>query len=372
VLSEVLSLSDAQTNAVSVTNATTNTRWDLPGIRQARFIRLWIRKADSLVIVHEFYPRRLVQSDDIEAESITALNIAASAITVDKLAAGAIDGFLITGATFRTAASGARLEMTSANGLRSLDASNNELLRLQGGQGLRFTAVEGARANTRAVTFWASNAERGGLYGYQSSGSSNVELVAWVPNESAQLGSTIELYAADLTGFGGAVVGDIVHRALRGHTFFIGYGGDLRMRINTDEPAYLRRAQTGQGISEVLRVWRENALSNDQGAEIVMALDTTSSSVATRDLPAATIRTTWANATHEGRTARLTLLAHDAGSAREGMRIQASGSVPQIGFYGVNAVSRQLIAAAASSTATTQTLANSIRTILINLGLVQA
>jgi hypothetical protein len=42
-----------------------------------------------------------------------------------------------------------------------------------------------------------------------------------------------------------------------------------------------------------------------------------------------------------------------------------------IGFYGVSPVARPTAAAAATDAASTQTLANSLRTILINLGLAQ-
>lgn len=56
-------------------------------------------------------------------------------------------------------------------------------------------------------------------------------------------------------------------------------------------------------------------------------------------------------------------------AAREFLCGEANGSAPEIGFLGATAVARQSIGAAATDAATTQTLANNIRTALINLGL---
>lgn len=49
----------------------------------------------------------------------------------------------------------------------------------------------------------------------------------------------------------------------------------------------------------------------------------------------------------------------------------ATGSSSTVGFFGVTAVARQTVGAAATDAATTQTLANNLRTALINLGLCQ-
>lgn len=60
-----------------------------------------------------------VTADKIAASAITADKIAANAITATKLSADAIDGKTITGASLRTAASGARVELGSAFGVLS-------------------------------------------------------------------------------------------------------------------------------------------------------------------------------------------------------------------------------------------------------------
>lgn len=86
---------------------------------------------------------------------------------------------------------------------------------------------------------------------------------------------------------------------------------------------------------------------------------------------AAFIDAVFATATDASRKGRLIFYAADASSTREGMRIESDGSNPMVGFLGATAVLRQTIGAAATDAATTQTLANNIRTALINLGLCQ-
>lgn len=71
---------NAQTNAVLATNIN---RYDLPSIIEARFVKMGHR--GNIHHITEYYPRRLVQSDDMEAENIKAINIAAAAVTADKI-----------------------------------------------------------------------------------------------------------------------------------------------------------------------------------------------------------------------------------------------------------------------------------------------
>ena len=72
--------------------------------------------------------------------------------------------------------------------------------------------------------------------------------------------------------------------------------------------------------------------------------------------------TTWVDATDATRKARVVLRAWDT-AARECLRLEASGSAPMLGFFGVAAVVRQTLPAAGVVTA------DDIRTALINLGL---
>lgn len=83
----------------------------------------------------------------------------------------------------------------------------------------------------------------------------------------------------------------------------------------------------------------------------------------------ALIASSFVVSTDATRTARVTLSVYDATAAREGVRIETSGTAPMLGFFGQPAVVRQTLAAAATDATTTQALANSLRTALINLGL---
>jgi hypothetical protein len=89
----------------------------------------------------------------------------------------------------------------------------------------------------------------------------------------------------------------------------------------------------------------------------------------TADMDMFLAQASWATSTHASRKARVTFSAYDFNAARECIRIEASGSAPMVGFLGAAAVVQQTLAAAATDPATTQTLANSLRTALINLGL---
>lgn len=72
------------------------------------------------------------------------------------------------------------------------------------------------------------------------------------------------------------------------------------------------------------------------GAGVLLTVDSTT----TANQSAGLIEALWATATHASRKARLVLSAYDT-AVREGLRIEASGSAPMIGFLGASAVARQ-------------------------------
>lgn len=102
-LTNVASEAAAQSAAVDVNSYTTRTRWELPTIEEAVNIRLYHRNTGSNYVLYEFYPRRLVQSDDIQAESILAINIAANTITATQIAANTITAAQIAANTITAA-----------------------------------------------------------------------------------------------------------------------------------------------------------------------------------------------------------------------------------------------------------------------------
>lgn len=126
ILTSVASAAAAQSAAVSAATlgGPTTSRVDLPSLVSARYVEVWLRNTGAATTVREFYPRRLVQSDDLEAEAIKAVHIGASAITAGAIQVGALDGFVITGATIQTAASGERVVIDST-GLKTYDSAGN-------------------------------------------------------------------------------------------------------------------------------------------------------------------------------------------------------------------------------------------------------
>jgi hypothetical protein len=75
----------AEAEAMAV-NLPLDGRWDLPEIVEGRFIRLYHRSiTGSSYALREFYPRRLVEADDIRAETIQTLHLGAHIVTADKI-----------------------------------------------------------------------------------------------------------------------------------------------------------------------------------------------------------------------------------------------------------------------------------------------
>ena len=105
-ISSVANETVAQGAALNVNTYATTTRWDLPSIIEARYIRIYHRNTGSNYTINEFYPRRLVQSDDIQAESIVGINIAGRTIEAGKIAVGTLTGNEISSTTTITAGTG--------------------------------------------------------------------------------------------------------------------------------------------------------------------------------------------------------------------------------------------------------------------------
>ena len=101
---------------------------------------------------------------------------------------------------------------------------------------------------------------------------------------------------------------------------------------------------------------------NVRGAQLFV----NSSSVQER--PQALLEPTWIVSTDASRRARVTLQTFDATAAREGLRLESSGTAPLLGVLGAAAVGRQTVPVAAVDPATTMALVNSLRTALVTFG----
>ena len=107
---------------LSVTNPGTSshtTIYDLRAVKKAGAVHI----ADGAVTADKVRANAIT-AGKIAANAITAGKIAANAVRADEIAAGAIDGKIITGATVRTAASGARVQLNT-NGLYAYNASGS-------------------------------------------------------------------------------------------------------------------------------------------------------------------------------------------------------------------------------------------------------
>lgn len=82
----------------------------------------------------------------------------------------------------------------------------------------------------------------------------------------------------------------------------------------------------------------------------------------------ATQAASWIVNTDASRTARIVYSVYDT-AAREFMRADASGTAAKLGFFGASAVAQQSAGTVATDAASTQTLANALRSALVNLGL---
>lgn len=222
ILTSVASAAAAQSAAVSAATlgGPTTSRVDLPSLVSARYVEVWLRNTGAATTVREFYPRRLVQSDDLEAEAVKAVNIAASAITAGAIAAGAIDGFVITGATIRTASSGARAELT-VDGLTTYNAAGQVVLRATtatdgalkaytttgvayftvGPAGPQILATNAAYDNARGFSFTdGAGAVRSGIFGRASGNELRLGAADGVPAADVDLQIFVDSIQADIDG----------------------------------------------------------------------------------------------------------------------------------------------------------------------------
>lgn len=109
--------------------------------------------ADKLAansVIAEKIDALAVTADKVAANAITADKIAANAITAGKIDSDAINGMVITGATVRTNASGARVEM-NADGLVQYNAQGQPIVDMTGGTFSTVGSLQTGRPGDRRV-----------------------------------------------------------------------------------------------------------------------------------------------------------------------------------------------------------------------------
>jgi len=370
-------------------------RFDLPSQTEARFVKVGHRSivAATSYRVDELYARRLIQSDDIEAETIKAINIAAGTITADRITAA----FTITGKKIQTAESGARVVLSgdTYGGLIGYSASDTydpsagtgtyQILWKQT-DGKFYFGAGGGMLDATGVNLDATSTTAQYIRWGRTLGASDAAAVG-----GASSGGLNELFLSARTSGGNTSrvymeVADGTYQAYLDEA-------TATFRVQADTSAFtgiisgsdqIRSAVSDAGTTTAVATFvSRHRTSGTAAAGLGSKLTFQADSTTTQDRDQALVQAVWATATDASRKARLLLYVSDT-ALREGMRIEASGSAPLLGFFGAAAVAQQSIGAAAPAGGTGTaaggwdtaahrdaaiTLLNNIRTALLNLGL---
>jgi hypothetical protein len=390
-LTAVASEAAAQAAAIALPTSAGVMRWELPAMVEARYIKLGHKNTSAVAYtVYEFYPRRLIEGDDIRGESITALNIKASSITADRMSVtqlsalaadmGTITAGTITGATIQTASSGERIVMNSST-LTSYDASSVAQVTIAGGSGGKLSAGAGAVtldstgiaftvptafADANMLKWRIGTANIGGMYVLDIGGAQQqtwllhnsqttrtalmtIQTQAFGSSKSSQIllsaqslsygtveiqlnataaGKAIVLDATSISVTGGLNVGSTATGAANGEVVASGqFTAALSDSGTTTVPVGMNLKHTSSGTPAA-------------GFGVSQKMQLKSSTTADQD--ASQVNTVWATATHASRAARVEHYIYDSGGARLFLAGEASGSAAKIGFLGAAPVVRQL------------------------------
>lgn len=387
VWSPVAQASEAAAQTAATTLAAGIWRISLAATIEGRFFRLGHRNVSTSYALREFYPRSLVEADDINVESLSAISANLGAVTAGT----------ITGLTIQTATSGARVVLDSS-GLKTYNSAGQLVLQAT-------TTTDGAlKAYTTAgVNYYTLGSTGGQIVSVDTGGLDTLR--------SYRIVNSLGTYAAGYGGysdeFGSALVLDATGRTSTDTTTgsanidiradaasssasssvllraLLGTGPEteasLEIRNNgaSDIGIYANGSistnsglnvgtATGAGVGQIsaisaspspLTATVSDAVTNAStrivslthnstgtpaagfGASIRFGLETTT----TEDQLAAEVVAQWATATHASRKGALVFQAVDSAGAREGLRIEASGSAAMIGFYGVAPIARQAV-----------------------------
>ncbi len=355
-LTSVANAAAAQSAAISAgtLGGHTTNRVRLPTLVEVRFVELWLRNTAASTRVDEFMPRRLVQADDIEVEQLSAL-----AADLGTITAGTV-----TGATIQTATSGARIELTSANGLRSYNSGGTQQVQIRtsdgaltwaGGNGTLNASgmtllADSAYADTRAVTF--RNVDdaftQGELYSiYQSVGKTYRTYLNGLDATSLRAAKTsyeavVTVAAQGAAPWGPSLSQSILRVDLSGNTVL-----EARADGNIIAEGRLNVGTASGATTGTISATVSNAGTTDRPAVLTLGHESSGTPAAgfgseiqfnaesstTSNRAQATISARWATATDASRAATLTFLVYDT-TFRVPLTLGASGSAPTIGFYG--------------------------------------
>lgn len=404
----------AQAGAVSLDPGTW--RIDLPQPVPARYIRLHHRNTDATYTLREFFPSTLIRGTYVQAESITTVALAAGAVTADKLTATAIDGFTITGALIRTAASGQRVEISST-GLRTYDSGGTVQVEAT-------TATDGAllagganavRLDKNGISLFAPSSDAFNALTalkYQAAGSTIAAAYAHgVANTAHNLtistGSgnasthhTIRIETANWTDGSGTgaihlVAGTVglattylsVARGPSGGAVNI-FGSGLNVGTASGAATGEIRASGGLALGGAssatpgqIAASLSTSITNTSSRVLILEHSTSGTPAANFGIgvalrlqdeiavqrDAAQIVASWRTTPSGGvRRGQLSLLAYDQTAARTGLIVSSDGSGAMLGFYGESPLGRQTVTGSRGGNAAL----TSLLTALANLGLI--
>jgi len=396
-------------------------RVDLPAMADARFVKLGHRATAGSYFLREFYARRLVQTDDLEAESVTAIAIRAGTITADRISAA----FTITGKNIQTAASGARVLLSGDTNGGLVGYSGSDTYDTVAGTGTyqilwskadgKFYAGGGKiRIDSSGIqAVIASSAAYADEAGYKFNDGTNIfgrlqsQFVTgsyhWIELQAASVtGRDSELFlnANAPTGKASAVHIDTVvnlgsvasidlfssNASIVLTSDFTAISGGLNVGAATGATTGQVKAVISDAgtTTRVYPVRIGHSTSGTAGVAFGVGVDFQADSSTTALQSVGTIEGRWEIATHASRRSEIICITYDAASFRVPLTLGTNGSAPTLGFFGATRVVQQSIGAAAPAGGTGTaaggwdtaahrdaaiTLLNNIRTALNNLGL---
>lgn len=414
-LTSVANESAAQTAAINLPTSSSG-RFDLPLLAEARFIKLGFKMTAGGTL-REFYPRRLIEADDIRAQTLAAITADLGSITAGSLNAVDITGSTITGSTVQTAASGARVVMSAATNGGLIGYGSSDTYSPSAGTGtyqVRWSKTDGKLyAGSGAVVLDSNGFSINASAGYSDTigvkftdGATNFAKIQAIYTPTNQ-----EMFISNVpTGSKGnqiVINSNVLAAGINSYLYLnsrvdnvlgsqivlkANASGSNRIDLNyatvfVDQGLNIGTA-TGAGTGEIntsgaidvslsdaatstptsllaLRHVTTGTPAAGFGSDITINLEST-----TAERTAGLIRTTWITATDASRASRMRFFVFDT-AARTALDLEASGTAPKVGFMGAAAVARQIVTGTRTGTlAQLQTVVANMLTALANLGLI--
>jgi hypothetical protein len=419
----------AQTNAISMSDAfiVLNNRVEIPSIKEARYIKLYHRSVGSTHPLAEFYPRRLIESDDIRAESIKAINIAAAAVTADKISVinlqavsanmgalhmdGVIDivsgGGIYQGTgTFASPTTG--LKLFNSSGVGKLSGYNSGVEQITIGTDGKLKAgidqvildatglqvlvpailIESSVTTKQKVLFKrdTDSVVIGQVYASWIDASTDIYTL-YLNADGPASGADIAVMVGPRRNGGNVSPSIYIIDEISGTDTITVTATEIRLTASSDifmsgsttffSNVTLSSANlflntldaTTNTLAESLILEHNSSATPAAGFGHAITLRGDSSTHAVRNM--GQIYADWSVATDATRQGRLRLNANDSVGARTGVNIIANGSAVQLGFYGATPVSKQTVTGTRTGTlAQLQTVMLNLLTALSNEGLI--